>query len=471
LEDAFLKWALPETERAYADIDGERLKAYVGQVVEISRRSKARGEKFWGRIIGTEADRETEEWLFDKFRQAGLANVRSQSIALPPQWFPQNWEITAVIDNRRVPLETAQPTAGETPPGGLNLEPIWVGLGTPTDFAGRDVRGKAVFIHAVPYPGVWRHSAGVNGAVDRAIERGAAAVVTIIALPGNIRTQRGHARAGKVPVFSLGMQDGEALRLLIEQSPEHGVKLRIRLEGTEVPGLRTANVWGELPGMTDENVVIVAHRDGYFDGASDNASGLATMVGLAEHFSKIPPDRRRRTILFVGTPGHHGNVGLLGAKWFLEHKDTVLARTALLINAEHTSAIQTYLYGFGPDGGPMIRKANTLQAFWWYAGGSRQFTDLALSAFATFGVPTYENPDAWAQGEMGEIYKYAPSVQLIEANMLYHSDHETLDTVPATGLAQTTRAYATIIDGVNRYDRSELMPSMTSAGQQNLAAR
>ena len=321
------------------------------------------------------------------------------------------------------------------------------------------MRGKAVFIHAVPYPSVWRHSAGVYGAVNLAIKRGAAAVVTIIALPGNIRTQRGHRRASEVPVFSLGMKDGETLRQLIEESePGQPVMVKMRSEGKEVAGLETSNVWGELPGTTDEKIIILAHRDGYFDAAGDNASGVATMVGLAEHFARIPRERRRRTIQFIGTPGHHGNVGLLGAKWLLENRETALANTALLINAEHTSSVQIYLYGFGPDGGPMIRKSNTIQAFWWYAGGSRRFTDLVLSAFATFGVPTYENPDARAQGEMGEIYQYAPSVQVIEANMFYHSDHETPDTVPATGLEQTTRAYAKIIDEVNKHDRQDLMP-------------
>ena len=46
---------------------------------------------------------------------------------------------------------------------------------------------------------------------------------------------------------------------------------------------------------------------------------------------------------------------------------------------------------------------------------------------------------------MGEIYQFAPSVQLIEANLSYHSDHETLDTCRRT-VEQSTRAYAKIID-------------------------
>jgi hypothetical protein len=456
LDKAMLKWPLPATEQKYADIQGDHLKVYVNELVDISRRSKARGEQLWGRIMGSQADKETEEWLLTKYRAAGLSNVHSESIDLVPQWFP-TWAIAAKSDSKQISLETAQPIAGETASGPIDVEAVWVGLGDPIDFEGRDVRGKAVFIYAIPYPGVWRQSANINRAVERATEKGAAAVVTIIGLPGNIRTQRGLRRAGPIPQFSLGTQDGNALRELIETSPPHTVHVNIRLDGKEVSGLKTANVWAELPGMTDETIIILAHRDAYFYGASDNASGVATMLGLAEHFAKIPQKHRRRTMVFIGTPGHHGNVGLLGAKSLLREKDTVLGKTALLINSEHTAAIQTYLYGYGPDGGPMIRKANTLQAFWWYAGGSKTFVDLVLSAFDTFGVPTYENPDAYAQGEMGEIYQFAPSVQLIEANMVYHSDHETPDTVPATALSQSTRAYAKIIDAVNKHSRAELM--------------
>jgi hypothetical protein len=462
LDKAMLKWPLPASERKYSDIQGEHLKTYVDEVVDISRRSKARGEQLWGRIMGSQADKETEEWLLAKYRAAGLSNVHSESIDLVPQWFP-SWSVKVKSGSKEIALETAQPIAGATGAEALDVEAVWVGLGDPVDFEGRDVRGKAVFIYAIPYPGVWRQSTNINHAVERATEKGAAAVVTIIGLPGNIRTQRGLRRAGPIPLFSLGTQDGNALRELIESSPAHTVHANIRLEGKEVSGLKTANVWAELPGTTDEKIIILAHRDAYFYGAGDNASGIATMLGLAEHFAKIPRNLRRRTIVFIGTPGHHGNVGLLGAKSLLREKDTILAKTALLINSEHTAAIQTYLYGYGPDGGPMIRMANTLQAFWWYAGGSKSFTDLVISAFDTFGVPTYENPDVYAQGEMGEIYKFAPSVQLIEANMLYHSDHETPETVPATALAQSTRAYAKIIDDVNKHTRQELMPAQSAA--------
>ena len=53
--------------------------------------------------------------------------------------------------------------------------------------------------------------------------------------------------------------------------------------------------------------MIVAHRDGWFEGANDNGTGVATMIGLAEYFAKVPEGAAPRTITFIGTTGHHDN--------------------------------------------------------------------------------------------------------------------------------------------------------------------
>ena len=61
---------------------------------------------------------------------------------------------------------------------------MWVGLGTEADFAGRDVKGKLVFIHSVPTPAVISHSATWLGAAERAAKKGAAAVLINLAILG-----------------------------------------------------------------------------------------------------------------------------------------------------------------------------------------------------------------------------------------------------------------------------------------------
>src|SRR5207248_8211949 len=99
------------------------------------------------------------------FRKSGL-DVRVQDFDLPPQWMPQSWDVSAASGAKTVKLATAQPGNRQpsTPAGGLDLDAVWVGLGNAADFAGRDVRGKAVVIYSVPMPGVWSNTAATNGA-------------------------------------------------------------------------------------------------------------------------------------------------------------------------------------------------------------------------------------------------------------------------------------------------------------------
>jgi hypothetical protein len=69
-----------------------------------------------------------------------------------------------------------------------------------------------------------------------------------------------------------------------------------------------------------------------------------------------------------------------------------------------------------------------------------------------------------AGGEIGPYYLLAPSLQLIEGNLYWHSDRETADVVPPTGLAASTRAYAKIITDVNQLALKDIVrPQATEA--------
>src|SRR4029077_15446547 len=79
----------------------------------------------------------------------GLKDIRRQPFDLPPQWFPVSYDFSVIADGvTQKKLETGRPATGPCPrpTAGLDLEPVWVGLGSAADFLGRDVRGKAVVI-------------------------------------------------------------------------------------------------------------------------------------------------------------------------------------------------------------------------------------------------------------------------------------------------------------------------------------
>ena len=444
-----MKWRLLPSEQAFASIDGAHLKQYVEEQAAISRRYRDNGHpQFWGRIIGTEADAENAQWLLEKFRKIGLADVHEQSFDLPPQWMPQSWSVTAAAAGKTLQLDTAQPTylTEATPGEGLDLEAVDAGFGTEGDLTGRDLRGKAVFFYSTDY--MSRHVTISQGAIKRITDRGAAAIFVTLLIPGNIRTQF-YPVNSKSPVFSLGYQDGMAVREMIGQARDRAApRVKIRLDVKMVPDRKTATIWGSLPGTSDENIVIVAHRDGWFEAANDNGTGVATMLGLAEYFAKIPKAQRRRTITFLGTSGHHNNGGQSG-RWLADHKE-VFEKTALLINSEHTAAGQLISYNGA------IRRANMQTPVMWYVGGSPKLEEIVVRAYDEFGVSTYATPEKTAAGEMGRYYQFAPSLQVIDTGLYWHSDHETPDLIPPTGLAAVTRAYAKIINDVNSLDLKDL---------------
>jgi Zn-dependent M28 family amino/carboxypeptidase len=122
-----------------------------------------------------------------------------------------------------------------------------------------------------------------------------------------------------------------------------GVKLSVALK-TKVRKLETANVLGMLPGKSDELVVFSAHHDhlgvraakagdNIYNGALDNASGVAAMLaaaeGLAHAASHTAP---KRSILFAAVGVEES--GLLGSEYYVAHPNVPVGRIAANINID-----------------------------------------------------------------------------------------------------------------------------------------
>jgi Peptidase family M28 len=461
LADAFLQWPLPPGAERYGAIDGRRMHRDVVEQVLISRRYRDTVHpKFWGRITGTSSDRESADWLAAKFKAAGLSDVRIQALDLEPQWMPQAWELSVTGGGKTVRLDTAQPFYGANalPAGGVDVEAVYAGLGSEADFAGKDVAGKAVFVF---------NQTGLRDerAVRRADAKGAAVIVEVDMLPGNMRFQA-YPSGTNAPAFTVGSDEGYAARDVIAATPGgRPARVRATFEARRVPNLKTALVWGMLPGATDETIYLIAHRDGWFDAAGDNASGVASIVALAEYFAKQPRSARRRTVVFVGLDGHHnsGPGAGVGRRWMWDNRQRLFAKTALVINAEHPSTIQTTVrprYYQSDDNA--IVWSTTFMPQQWYAGGPsrRALETIAVTAFRTFGASMYLDPNPRPPaGDLGALFRGVPGVATSEFYHYFHTDQETPETVPWTGLEATTRAYAAIIDQVNMLALSDLQRS------------
>src|SRR5262245_12400398 len=303
----FLRWPLPTTGKAYGTIDGARLWQYVKEHGDIAERYRQQGHpQFWGIIAGTSGDAEEAQWLLGKYTSIGLSDTHIQPVNLfHPQWAPESWEIAATSGGQSTTLASAQPAYATAATNGspLDVPVVYVGLGSEADLAGRDVRGKAVlFIREGAPASTWPVPV-----LQRVQSAGAVAILMGDLRGGNFSTQAYRANSN-VPTFNLGTDDALKLRELIGKAPTgNPVRLKIRLDAKWAADQKSFLVWGTLPGATDETIYVIAHRDGWFHASGDNASGVATMLGIAEHFAKVPQSQRRRTMIFIGTDGHHAN--------------------------------------------------------------------------------------------------------------------------------------------------------------------
>ena len=216
-------------------------------------------------------------------------------------------------------------------------------------------------------------------------------------------------------------------------------------------GLSAASVWGTLPGISDEEVLVIAHMDGYFQSALDNASGLAVMMGLVEHFSKVPRAQRRRTIRFLGSVGHHGGPG---TSWLHDNRETALANTVFAINLEHVAVTRTKYWG------PNLRLMNAVYPMPWWLYSSPAALHIVLDAFNRFNVGVTADLEPGASGEMGRMARDVPSMQVITSPEIKHTEQDTPEWIPAVGLEQIARAYAKIIDELNTLERSQIAPEI-----------
>ena len=455
----YLHWPVTAAEAKYRTIDGKHLWQYVAEQAEIARHYRDSGHpQFWGRLAGTSADDADAQWLLNKYRQIGLTETRLQTINFfAPQWSAQSWSTTVTAGDKTVQISSAEPSYGSPATDGkeLDLEIAYVGLGGEADFAGRDVRGKAVlFVKGQP-----SYQAGQADILKRAEDHGAAAILSTDLRGGNLNAQSYRAYTNG-PTFNLGTKDGETIRDLIGHAPAGAPPhIKIRLDANWVQGQKSYLVWGTLPGQTDETIYVIAHRDGFFEAAGDNASGVATMLGLAEYFAKVPKSQRRRTIVFLGMDGHHQiKPGGFGREWLVANRTKFFAKTALMINAEHPAEVLSH----GGTAG-LTTSAIPLE---WYAGGSSrpQLQKIAAAAFHEFGVPVWTEPSERPPGgDLGRFYWFVPGVVAQSNDFInMHTEADTPENVSWTGLEAATRAYAKIVEDVNKLPLKDLQRPETT---------
>ena len=231
-------------------IDAERETQILSQ--EIPRRSRS-----YRRFAGTDAEHLTIEHISSRFRELGL-ETRVEWLQFMG-WEPVSESLTVLSPERRT-IECAPLTwAGSTPDRGAEGRLVYTG---PTDLV----------LFRWDRWGILNEDgeelAYVIGITD-----------DFPALPEPLDFPDIN-----VPCVEFGKRDND----LLHQWRRAGREIRVNLTMQTLykPQSRTANVIGRIPGARDPDTVVMvtAHHDSFSPGASDNASGVISVMLLAERY-------------------------------------------------------------------------------------------------------------------------------------------------------------------------------------------
>jgi aminopeptidase YwaD len=261
-------------------------------------------------------------YLLDRFRAAGLAEVHAETFRF--RAFALRGSSLQAL--KRKIGHQALAYSGS---GSAEAPLVHVGSGEPADYDGRDVAGRIALVER----NVTFHR---SAQYKEAVERGAAALLHVSHAPENL-VQTGTIAdpedgLGPVPALSVGERDG---RELIAAARGAGIRASLAVQADLEPA-QGSNVVGHLPGEGPA-LLIGAHHDTWHAGSTDNGTGIAVLLELAEQLARVS---RRRKLVFVAYDGEE--LGLFGGYDFLrKHMVERREPIAAFINLE--------IPGAGPD--------------------------------------------------------------------------------------------------------------------------
>lgn len=395
------------------------------------------------RLGGSDAEARARDWGVAKLKSLGFKNIRIEPFTMP-YWsrthehgeikspYPQKLELTALGNSVA------------TPQGGVSA-PV-VRFTTLADLKEAPLTGyenKIIFVDEV----MTRTQDGSaygwavqkrSGAAIEAGKRGA--IASIIRSVGTDRDRRsphtGNMRYAddvkKVPAIALSNPDADQLTRALERAAQNKagpVTLFLDIGVETKEEVISGNVIGEIPGKSDELIVVGGHLDSWDlgTGAIDDGAGVAITTAAAKLVGDLKgkPARTIRVIMWGSE-----EVGLLGARAYAE---------------QHKDELDNHILAFESDFG--AGKIWQLQT---------RFGDKALGKAATMnrmlrrlGVGPGAN-DAGGGPDVIPLRLGGVPVLTLKQNGwdyfdLHHTPEDTLDKVDPDDLAQNVAAWAATI--------------------------
>lgn len=409
------------------------------------------------RWAGYPAERSAAEWLHQRMVNAGLtAQIDPYTFR---KWQLKDWSVTL---NQRGDYALKSFPIWSSRGGSGSAELVDVGLGTEVELRARDLRGKAVVVTGRALLNVF---STYPDTYHRAAELGAVAMFVTSDAPDNlIRPTSSGKNAlddNPIPAFQLGARDLATMR----RAAHNGGRATWNLDATHVDG-QTHDVIGMLPGSGEMGgkIMVCAHYDGWFSGALDNATGVAGLIGLAEHFASLPRQERPRDMIFLGVTGHDAGYPHGGVAHWLSQNEEQVADLDLFMNLDHLAAAgEEHISGTGIIdmlGLSVERPGDEERALFTtvHPALARTFVPHLLKngLILTVVLPTVPtvNANGDLEGAMGE--RGVPCVNLTMATPHYHTELDTPDRVPPAQLSRAVIAHRDFLADVSKLTRAQI---------------
>ncbi len=258
------------------------------------------------RLAATPAEARGRDWAVKAMKAAGLVNIKVEAFPMP-RW-ERGTESAEIIGTGQKLAIAALGTSGATPAEGIIAEVVYFAdYKALEEAAPGSLAGKIAFIDHRMMRAQDGSSYGTNGVVRRAGPALAAqkgAVATMIRSLGTDYHRNPHTGAtsfpagqAPTPAVALSLPDAELLARRLMAGP---VSVRLVSTPRNSPDGQSANVSGEIPGTSDEIIVIGGHLDSWDigQGVIDDGAGMAITLSAAKAI-KAAGLKPRRSIRVV----------------------------------------------------------------------------------------------------------------------------------------------------------------------------
>ena len=387
------------------------------------------------RVAGTPEEDEVCALLAYTMRSIGLEDVRLEPVPVDG-WRFRGAALEAAGESFPCASFGGSPP---TPPGGIEAQLVFAGRGSRQELERVGVAGRIVL---VDWPG--DHFLWPSLTAAEATHAGALAVVCACLPGGRFYQMDGALGAfdgiwigGSIPLTTIA---GDHALRLIELQRSGSVPARLTLKVELFPGVNGHNTAGTIPGRRSGPPIVVAgHHDGWFSGSFDDATGVASTLGIAKAMLDAGHIPERPIVFGSHTAEEYGRADsafdwLIGASWRVNEEHRNWGRSVpFYLNIEGSGMPLPMFIDTPPELRHFCRRV---------CGSARR--DGLLPYGVRYGVPR-TGTEQWPYLAAGIPSLNVNTLPRSYWRTQYHTQYDTTEIVSFADLVRETRLYARFV--------------------------